>query len=361
LEIYNKTEEIRLEPDNMEDQVLTHSWVCQRTAEDENRYVFRTPFDFTGCTAADLIDLAAKRSSNRGGQEINYSELATLDLYVLASEYIVRHSRISEFRKRYAIPNRDGSKENRKTRRVDEARTDELFETPFDVGAWYTEIESVRSLYEDLGHMAAYSKRVDLRVENNPLTANGGRINNWERGGSKQLEFLVSKGLTPRHRLLDLGCGTLRAGRQFIPYLERGNYTGIDISQRAIEYGRGLVKRERLLKKDPHLVVNQSLDLKFDDLQGNTFDYIIARSVFTHLPSEFIEECFEYLHRIMDEDARFYFTYFCSESYLQTSRGGYRYPFSYFEELAQRHGFHAVECSQDWPQGTQSVGEVRAI
>ena len=35
-------------------------------------------------------------------------------------------------------------------------------------------------------------------------------------------------GLRERHRLLDIGCGSLRVGRVLIPYLGRGNYVGIE-------------------------------------------------------------------------------------------------------------------------------------
>ena len=52
----------------------------------------------------------------------------------------------------------------------------------------------------------------------------------WLKIGQMQFDYLVSHGLKPGIRLLEIGCGILRAGRLFIDYLEPGDYYGIDIS-----------------------------------------------------------------------------------------------------------------------------------
>ncbi|MHC4422967.1 MAG: hypothetical protein ACYS1E_20600, partial [Planctomycetota bacterium] len=40
--------------------------------------------------------------------------------------------------------------------------------------------------------------------------------------GASQFRLLCTLGLRAPHRLLDFGCGSLRAGRLFIPYLNPG-------------------------------------------------------------------------------------------------------------------------------------------
>ncbi len=45
--------------------------------------------------------------------------------------------------------------------------------------------------------------------------------------GASQFRLLTTLGLRAGHRCLDLGCGSLRAGRLLIPYLDPGNYFGI--------------------------------------------------------------------------------------------------------------------------------------
>src|SRR5262245_3439726 len=46
--------------------------------------------------------------------------------------------------------------------------------------------------------------------------------------GASQFRLLTALGLRSFHRCLDLGRGSLRAGRLLIPYLEPGNYFGIE-------------------------------------------------------------------------------------------------------------------------------------
>ena len=43
----------------------------------------------------------------------------------------------------------------------------------------------------------------------------------WDEMGRMQFEFLTSRGLQSYHTLIDVACGSLRAGVHLIPYLER--------------------------------------------------------------------------------------------------------------------------------------------
>src|SRR5689334_15595174 len=59
----------------------------------------------------------------------------------------------------------------------------------------------------------------------------------WDELGQLQFDFLVNNGLKPQHYLLDIACGSLRAGVHFIPYLEVGHYLGIDKEEDLIQAG----------------------------------------------------------------------------------------------------------------------------
>ena len=343
MKIYTKEDTVQREPDHTEDNVLTHTWTCRRTSDDDNTYMFRTPFDFSRCTPSDLRTLAVA--------------------------YIVIRGRRREFRKLFVQKLENG---NKRKLEVDEKKAAARFEQQFDVKAWLDaefDAELVQDLYGRYDYMEAYRRHTDLRVEQDPRTAGGGggaarrasgRGVDWAKGGKHQLDFLVAKGLAPHHRLLDLGCNTLKGGRHFIRYLESENYTGFDISPKALEYGQELVEREGLLEKQPRLVLNGSMSLKFDELEDERFEYIFARSVFTHLPAEHIEECFENLHKLMKKDTLFFFTYRQSDTFRRSGEKGYRYPFSFFENLAQRYDFLVADCSQDYPHRLQKVVELRA-
>lgn len=154
------------------------------------------------------------------------------------------------------------------------------------------------------GHTEAYRRWMDYKVR-----ARGAKdaVGGFDLGiGALQVAYLRRSGLQPDDRLLDIGCGSLRAGRFLIDYLEAGNYTGMDINPRVIEAGKELVGEETLARRDPTLLVNE--DLRFEELEG-TFDRLLAQSVFTHLPPEKIRECFEHVPRVMDTDSTFHFTY----------------------------------------------------
>ena len=137
--------------------------------------------------------------------------------------------------------------------------------------------------YARHGYLDAYAAHTDGRVYADPHSAVDGM---GEEIGKLQFEFLVRHGLDPKHTFLDIGCVTLRGGRHFIRFLELGNYTGIDISQAALEYAHQLVENEGLSEKNPRIMLNWEKSLHFSDLSNENFDYLLAQSIFSHLPKK---------------------------------------------------------------------------
>ena len=212
--------------------------------------------------------------------------------------------------------------------------------------------QTIDEIYEKQEYLKAYSRHTDLRVKTDPKTAIGGM---WEEIGQLQFEFLRDKNLQPHHKMLDLGCGTLRGGRHFVKYLDKGNYYGIDISPKAIAYAKKLVKEEKLSAKRPHLFISKNKNLKFLEFSGRKFNYILAQSVFSHLKPEHIEECFANIGSIMFDDSSFYFTYNQGKEYKQFDIKGFKYPFSFFESLAEQYGFKLQDCSRDYKHPRRQV------
>jgi SAM-dependent methyltransferase len=97
--------------------------------------------------------------------------------------------------------------------------------------------------------------------------------------GATQFRLLCSLGLRARHRLLDFGCGSLRAGRFFLSYLDKGNYYGVEpngwLVEEAIakEIGADLVRL-----KEPHFEHGDDFTVNFPE----KFDFILAQSIFSH-------------------------------------------------------------------------------
>lgn len=213
----------------------------------------------------------------------------------------------------------------------------------------------IDQLYKEHKYLEAYKKHTDMRVEKDPHEAVGGA---WESKGKLQFDFLKRRGLMPDDCLLDIGCGTLRGGRFFIDYLDTGNYCGIDISEKAIAFGKELVANQNMDHKKPYLeVINGQLD--FSELSGMSFDFVLAQSVFTHLLPEDIECCFSNLTRVMNNGASFFFTFNIRHEQLSKTvelecgalkqdNKNFYYPDGFFERIAEKYGFKYRDWSYDY-------------
>lgn len=114
-----------------------------------------------------------------------------------------------------------------------------------------------------------------------------------------QLEFLQQRGLQKRDTLLDLGCGSLRAGIHFIDYLNPGNYLGMDISAEVTWLGITMeLGLDIFHDRKPEFVISDSFEF---DVFSTCPRYAIANSVFTHLPPQQIEDCLSNLRRFVGD------------------------------------------------------------
>jgi SAM-dependent methyltransferase len=130
----------------------------------------------------------------------------------------------------------------------------------------------------------------------------------WDELGKLQLEFMIAQGLRPEHRLLDVGCGALRAGVRFVDYLEPGGYYGIDINQSLLDagYERELPDDVRAKLPRSHLRATDRFDCDF----GVQFDFAIAQSLFTHVSLNQIRLCLYRVAKVMPPGARLLASYF---------------------------------------------------
>lgn len=119
---------------------------------------------------------------------------------------------------------------------------------------------------------------------------------------------MVEQGLEPQHVLLDVACGSLRGGVRFIPYLEPGNYLGIEMHRRLVEAG---VEHELGLKlnalKRPEFVVSDQFEFQ---RFSKAPDFAMAQSLFSHLTAADITLCLRNLRGVAKPNTRFYVTFF---------------------------------------------------
>jgi SAM-dependent methyltransferase len=133
----------------------------------------------------------------------------------------------------------------------------------------------------------------------------GGR---WDKLGRLQRNFLIARGLDPDHRLLDVGCGSLRAGRLLVDHLNPGNYYGIDINAAVLQagYDHELTDTQRERLPASHLRATDRFDTDF----GVRFDMAIAQSLFTHISLNQIRLCMYRVAKVMNPGGRFFATFF---------------------------------------------------
>jgi SAM-dependent methyltransferase len=113
-----------------------------------------------------------------------------------------------------------------------------------------------------------------------------GHADQYDFMGATQFRLLTALGLRENHNLLDFGCGSLRAGRLFIPYLLPGRYFGLDPNKWLIEeaidreLGRDIIELKRPTFRH---------DDDFRPTRFNTsFDFIVAQSIFSHTGSDLV-------------------------------------------------------------------------
>lgn len=172
----------------------------------------------------------------------------------------------------------------------------------------------------------------------------------WNEIGDLQFKFLIEKGLRPEHVLLDVACGSLRAGVRFIPYLNTGNYLGIDINESLIAHGKNIELGKTLYElKRPEFLISESFE--FQNFSKRP-DFCIAQSLFTHLTDQDISLCLNNLREYSKDNTVLYATFF--EVDAQRSNPGqshphaaFRYTRSEMESIGDRTGWR-IEYIGDW-------------
>ena len=115
--------------------------------------------------------------------------------------------------------------------------------------------------------------------------------------GAQQLCVLVSLGLRENHRLLDVGCGCLRGGRFFIPYLMRGAYCGLEPDMDLLDDGITLeVGQSQINEKAPEF--HTFSDFRLGRIPG-LFNYVLAQSILSHTGPDLMPLIFSEAARVL--------------------------------------------------------------
>ncbi len=161
----------------------------------------------------------------------------------------------------------------------------------------------VIDLYLKHDFLTAYAMHTGRRIrETSYKDAIGGGAEIWDSHGELQRDFLISQGLRPEHRLMEIGCGTGRLARKVVPYLNAAKYVGVDISRDALDVAERLSREEGWTNKHPLFAAGNVPN-------GFQFDYVWSFSVMIHVPIEMCENLMRRAAGTMHKDSRFYWSY----------------------------------------------------
>lgn len=140
----------------------------------------------------------------------------------------------------------------------------------------------------------------NLKVGDHHYMAYIGVPAHYDFMGATQFRLLCTLGLRANHRLLDFGCGSLRAGRFFITYLDPECYYGLEPNQWLIEDAiKNQIGRDLILIKKPKFDYNENFSIS----QFSTkFDFILAQSIFSHSSADIVDVCLRHFRESLTDD-----------------------------------------------------------
>jgi cyclopropane fatty-acyl-phospholipid synthase-like methyltransferase len=161
--------------------------------------------------------------------------------------------------------------------------------------------------------------------------------------------LLVVLGLRQHHRVLDIGCGSLRIGRLLIAYLNRGGYAGLEPHRWLVEEGiRREVGEDQVRIKAPTFVFDDNGASLFE--RGARFDFLLAQSIFSHTGPDLLDRWLADAARLLDDTGALAATYLEGEQ--DPAESGWIYPGCVLyrrdtmASMAARHGLQFVPL--DW-------------
>lgn len=153
--------------------------------------------------------------------------------------------------------------------------------------------------------------------------------------------LLTTLGLREYHKVLDIGCGSLRIGRLLIPYLDSGNYTGIEPNQWLVEDGiEHEIGKDLLRIKSPKLVFSQDAKTLSDD----DYDFAFAQSIFSHCGMDLITQWLGDVYTHLKQEGVFLATFFPADT--DSTISGWVYPTNVaykvetIKSVAEKAGLH---------------------
>ena len=187
--------------------------------------------------------------------------------------------------------------------------------------------------------------------ENINYRAGVGPADKYDIIGAMQFIVMVNLGLRDFHYFLDIGCGSLRGGRLFIPYLKAMHYYGIEPNEELVREGiRRELGQSIWSTKLPTILFLDNFELsRF----GRQFDFALAQSIFSHATQAQIRKCLSELQKVLKPNGIFAGTYFkgstnyTGNTWAQSPDA--HYTRAWMQKVCADHGFKYSELNRSHP------------
>mgnify|MGYP000229926926 CR=1 FL=1 len=195
------------------------------------------------------------------------------------------------------------------------------------------------------------NKPADERVQvlGHRAFVGGTNPESWYGIGKRQYHWLISQGLRPEHKFLDIACGSLRLGQFLIPYLNEQCYFGLEPERELVDQGLNEeIFFDIAETKKPSFAHNYDFDFSFVD----KYDFAIAQSLITHLNIADIVALMTRLRGVTQTGSTFFYTFFEGESDRNPpgpshANKSWHYPFSELAEIGENTGWSFTYIG-DW-------------
>jgi len=145
---------------------------------------------------------------------------------------------------------------------------------------------------------------------------------NYDLIAATVFNLLTTLGLRDQHKVLDVGCGSLRNARLLIPYLQAGGYVGIEPNRWLVEEGMDKECGRDLITLKQARFSYRADCAELDD--NERFDFILLQSIFSHCGEDLLRQWLRELVPHLDEDGAIIATWVYGEQ--NSGESGWLYP-----------------------------------
>jgi len=162
----------------------------------------------------------------------------------------------------------------------------------------------------------------------------------FEKTSKIEKDFLIRQGLKPSHNFVDYGCGSLRLGKELIPYLDSGKYHGLDVTDQFFLLGKSLIDPVVWKTKQPSLNVINEKNLKFTS--DKKIDFLMSCAVLYHIPAAELPKYFTNIVNLLKDEGKAFVDFTYSKKVYKRAMATWSYPKKLIENIAGDAGANVI-------------------